>query len=152
MSEEDLFDLPGKLTTDEYVSASIGDRRDELQMSQSEVAELMTEAGHKWTQSTVYKVESGNRKLTFTEGMELSRILQMSPYDLLSEDHSSVAVQRVLDSLRTTWYRLDGVVKTVDGAREWLEEQSDSLSENERQHLERALRLITERLADDSEA
>lgn len=152
MSDEDLFDLPGQLTTDEYVSASIGERRDELEMSQSEVAELMTEAGHKWTQSTVYKVESNNRKLTFTEGMELSRILQMSPYDLLSEEHSSVAVQRILDNLRTNWYRLDAVVSSVKAARDWLKDNSEKLSENERAHLERAVRLITERLADDDEA
>lgn len=47
-------------------------------LSQPELARLMQEAGHRWHQSTVYRVESGKQELKAAELADLARILRTS--------------------------------------------------------------------------
>lgn len=59
----------------ERLGAGVRSRRDEKGMSQTELARLMTDRGHSWYQSTVYRVESGKQAVSFEEAVNLAEIL-----------------------------------------------------------------------------
>lgn len=46
-------------------------------MSQVQLAELMTERGNRWSQATVWNTEQGNRPLKLKEAMDLAEILSV---------------------------------------------------------------------------
>jgi transcriptional regulator with XRE-family HTH domain len=52
--------------------------REEKGMSQSEVARQMSERGHPWHQSTVYRVEQGKQEASYSEARDLAAILRTS--------------------------------------------------------------------------
>lgn len=52
--------------------------------SQQWVADEMRERGHKWSQSTVWSIEKGERPVRLTEAEDLAKVLQLrDPLDLL---------------------------------------------------------------------
>jgi len=52
-------------------------------MSQQAVADAMRDKGHRWTQSTVWTVEKGERRLLLSEGAELAAVFDVSVEMLL---------------------------------------------------------------------
>lgn len=63
--------------------------------SQKELGERMAERGWKWSQSTVWSVESGKRPLRYGEAVDLCGILGISLDQLSGEPHSSEQVSAV---------------------------------------------------------
>lgn len=68
---------------DEQVGKAVTKLRGE--MSQSELAERMRRAGWKWSQSTVWALEKGDRALKYAEAYDLVRLLGADLHDLLGD-------------------------------------------------------------------
>lgn len=71
--------------------------REQRGESQQWLADKMRAEGHEWHQSTVYKVESGKRKVMVEEAASIADIFQVPISDLLASSDSSgaLAVRRV---------------------------------------------------------
>ncbi|GAB3698534.1 hypothetical protein [Mariniluteicoccus flavus] len=54
--------------------------------SQQFVADAMRECGHRWSQSTVWSVEKGDRPLKFTEAVDLTKVLGGAPLGALQSE------------------------------------------------------------------
>ena len=65
-------------SANERLGANVRVLRERKDMSQAELARLMTERGWPWHQSTVYRVESGKQTVSFDEAVDLAAILQTS--------------------------------------------------------------------------
>lgn len=67
--------------------ARIGQRLQELRgnMSQAALGEAMAKRGHKWSQATVWSVESGKRPIRLAEAADVADALGKSVQDLLAE-------------------------------------------------------------------
>lgn len=65
------------------------------EMSQKALADAMRERGHKWSQSTVWSVEKGDRPLKLAEAEDLARVLQ-SGVDRLTRPPKEVTLGRIL--------------------------------------------------------
>ena len=65
-------------SANERLGANVRVLRERMDMSQAELARLMTERGWPWHQSTVYRVESGRQTVSFDEAVDLAAILQTS--------------------------------------------------------------------------
>ena len=59
---------------DDWVAANIRVHREQLDMSQADVAEKMAALGWKYYPQTVHRIESGQRKVTVGEAQALARI------------------------------------------------------------------------------
>lgn len=129
MSDEgDLFDPPAKLTDDMLVSAHISHFREVAGISQTELARRMSERGFKWTQSTVYKVESGNRNLGFAEGVALAQVLGVQADDLLDRGvRTRLMVELYTDFGRAT-ARAQKLRADVDFLKRRIDENRGSLT------------------------
>jgi hypothetical protein len=85
--------------------------------TQQEIAAEMRALGHaKWSQATVWAVESGTRPLRLTEAVDLAGLLEVRPEDLLRgvEDASLTAALSALRVARMR-YREAQVVAQVRG-------------------------------------
>lgn len=75
-------------------------------LSQSHLARLMHDYGHKWYQVTVARTEAGQRPLRLDESIALAAILQIDPEDLYqepsSEDEYEKTEERLTVSQRIT--------------------------------------------------
>lgn len=131
MSDEDQFDPPARLTEEQLLSARIVSFREERGMSQSAVADAMKAAGHRWSQSTVYKVENSERKLTFVEGFALARILKVDPESLLEAREIAGEVIRITAQLQIIPLRVLQFRREISQYEEWLESNAGELYENE---------------------
>lgn len=67
--------------------ARIGQRLQELRgnMSQAALGEAMVRRGHKWSQATVWSVETGKRPIRLAEAADVADALGKSVQDLLAE-------------------------------------------------------------------
>jgi transcriptional regulator with XRE-family HTH domain len=63
---------------DEVFGANVRALRERLGLSQSEVARQMTERGHPWHQSTVYRVEVGEQPVSYWASRDLAAVLRTS--------------------------------------------------------------------------
>ena len=54
--------------------------------TQEHVAAAMNGHGHRWTRSTVAKIETGARQLTAAEFADLARVLEASMIELVEDD------------------------------------------------------------------
>ncbi|MFC6154051.1 helix-turn-helix domain-containing protein [Nocardioides yefusunii] len=64
------------MAKDTEIGKAVREAREGRGMTQAEVALAMAEGGHgKWSQSTVWSVEKGDRPLRLAEGEDLARIL-----------------------------------------------------------------------------
>lgn len=61
--------------------------------TQKEVAAGMRDRGWRWTQSTVWSIESGERSVKLAEATDLATVLDVGVPDLLREDDSVVVSQ-----------------------------------------------------------
>lgn len=55
-------------------------------LTQDAVIELMQLRGFSWYQSTLYKVESGKRDVTFLEGLRLCAIYDIDIFEKVKEE------------------------------------------------------------------
>lgn len=55
-------------------------------LTQEHVAAAMNGHGHRWTQSTVAKIETGARQLTAAEFADLAMVLEASMIELVEDD------------------------------------------------------------------
>ena len=70
--------------------------------SQQRVADYMRDCKHKWSQSTVWSVEKGDRPLRLTEAKDLAAFLEVQLGDLLDlteEDIADQKIRRAVDEL-----------------------------------------------------
>lgn len=94
---------------DLWIGQNVANARGE--MSQQALADAMREAGHKWSQSTVWSVEKGDRPLRLTEASDLSRLLDRSLITFLvpSEEQQLMhAVWAGLREVRRRQYQVSG--------------------------------------------
>lgn len=68
------------MTSDEQIGKNLTAIRGD--MSQKDLAAEMRRRGHKWSQSTVWSVEKGERPLRLTEASTLENIFDVSVYQL----------------------------------------------------------------------
>lgn len=61
------------------------------QLSQGELAQKMTDRGHKWVQNTVSMIELGTRTLKLFEAVDLAAILGVTVDELLNNDSTALA-------------------------------------------------------------
>lgn len=72
-------------------------------LSQTQVAQAMSQRGHSWQQQTVLKVERGSRPLRLSEAADLADFMGVEVRDLYDRrDHELLAAARVLDDLVST--------------------------------------------------
>lgn len=82
-------------------SVSIGDAvrraREDAGLSQKQLAQLMREADYKWSQATVWSIESGSRDLRWSEGVTLRTAIGFSSGPLDAETiRDAAAYRRIL--------------------------------------------------------
>jgi transcriptional regulator with XRE-family HTH domain len=103
-------------TRDERVGSNVKHIRDQLGMSQAEVAEGMTEDGCPgFYPQTILKVEKGTRSLKLTEADSLARVLNVQLSALL-DPGTPDAVERL--EVATAQRRADALGKEAEIARE----------------------------------
>lgn len=98
--------MPGQ-TRDQQIGQNLAAMRGSA--SQQSVADAMRERGHKWSQSTVWSVEKGDRPLRFTEAQDLIRILGGQLWQLDRPNH----VMRLLGAAELVNAAGDALVKAV---------------------------------------
>ena len=83
--------------------------------SQTEVARQMKEMGHKWSQATVWGVESGKRSLKLAEARDLATIFGCSVLDLVDDASSSDAYRwlrgEIASAIRASEALLDTLIE-----------------------------------------
>ena len=81
-SSRDTTSTAGSVARMSDTDARIGGRLQELRgdMSQAALAAAMAERGHKWSQATVWSVETGKRPMRMSEAIDLAEILE-TPVD-----------------------------------------------------------------------
>lgn len=131
MSDDSQIGPPARLTPEEVVASHVAHFREGAKLSQSQVAERMTEAGFRWGQSTVYKVENGARKLTFIEGVELARILGVDASDFTAHRNVVTSLQRQFRGLKSAEHELFSVSTTIAEAENFLRDHEDQLHPSE---------------------
>jgi transcriptional regulator with XRE-family HTH domain len=60
--------------------------RKQAELTQKQLADLMANRGHKMLQSTVAKIESGERPVSIGEAVQLAEVLGASLMDLVTDD------------------------------------------------------------------
>lgn len=73
--------------TDARIGKRLGVLRGE--MSQANLAAAMAERGHRWSQATVWSVETAKRPLRLAEAEDVAEILDAAVVDLLARDAST---------------------------------------------------------------
>jgi transcriptional regulator with XRE-family HTH domain len=87
--------------SDETVGFNIRTLREAADLSQADLAQRLTEAGVPGVyQTTVSKIESGERSLRFSEGVEIAYILKVAPRDLHAPPDPHSHNGRVLHDLQ----------------------------------------------------
>lgn len=85
-------------TRNDLVGGRVRDARAET--SQYQVASEMSARGHRWTQSTVHKVEHGGRNLLLTEAADLAEILGTTLDQLAGVDSAQLATTNAAEAMR----------------------------------------------------
>jgi transcriptional regulator with XRE-family HTH domain len=93
-------------------------------MPQQTVADAMRERGHRWSQSTVWSIEKGERRLLLSEAADLAEVLDV-PVDALLKRPDEIGLQsdiagqcRIIETLYAegvwTMYELSAAHKVLD--------------------------------------
>lgn len=139
MSSNGQNDPVARLPEEQLLGIQIAAYREARDMSQSALADAMKLAGHRWSQSTVYKVENAERKLTFVEGFTLARILDIAPEGLLEPREIAGEVIRVCARLQGVSLQVSACWKEVRDVEEWLVENIGGLLPEEVTEVQRLL-------------
>lgn len=82
-------------TDEQQFARNLAQRRDELGMSQSELARRMVEAGwESYSQMTVSRTEKGERPIRLGEARALARVLRSNLNDMISETPGEATVRQ----------------------------------------------------------
>lgn len=74
------------LMADTEVGAMVRQHREASLMSQQDLATAMRTRGYKWSQATVWSVESGERTLRYTESLDLAEACGFQASDKSSSE------------------------------------------------------------------
>lgn len=86
MDEHNYPDGEPTRSLDDVLAGNLRRIRAGLEWTQGDIAEGMSACGHKWTATTCAWVETGRRRLTGAELLELCRILGVKPGDMIAGD------------------------------------------------------------------
>jgi transcriptional regulator with XRE-family HTH domain len=97
--------------------------RESLQRSQDAVASRMREAGHDWHQTTISKVEAGQRGVSLNEAYALALILGAHLRDFLSKGPGEL--QREMDRAQARYFEVNEILGAITqrhqaAEQEWL--------------------------------
>lgn len=158
---EVIFEPLVPSTPEDRFAANLRTLREHRGLSQEALAAAMAGRGYRWHQATVYKVESGERRIQLGEATAVAAVLGV-PLDKMIEPTEDVVA---VSEIRKTWNefvtsgeRLEKVLEAHDAIRRELERlfttaaQSgagalDLLSPEERRRMEKAVTSV-ERLPD----
>lgn len=90
-------------TSDAAVGQQVRESREASLLSQQDVAAIMRTRGYKWSQATVWSVESGERPLRYTESLELAEICG---FGATSTDRYEEGLKRGLELSREALERI----------------------------------------------
>lgn len=97
------------------------------EMSQNDLAEKMRAAGWKWTQATVWSVESGKRPLRLAEARTLAEILKTDLARLLKDDTRSLAptvsLEKATERFIRSFDELQSARSSFEDARSTLDQR-----------------------------
>lgn len=112
---------------DQRIGAAVRAVRGE--MSQQDLAEKMRAAGWKWTQATVWSVESGKRPLRLAEARTLAELLRTDLSRLLKDDTqalgSTVGLEKATARLTRSFDELQSARGSFEDSRSTLEQRLD---------------------------
>lgn len=83
-------------TDEELFAANLRAMREEVGLTQAGLAKEMADAGYRWHQATVYKVENGDRQIQLGEARHIAHIFNTSLDEML-KDPQGGKVERQLD-------------------------------------------------------
>lgn len=69
-------------SNDDLLAQRVREVRERLGLSQDQLAQRMAARGHDFRQQTIYKIETGNRRVTWGEAISLADSLEMTIADL----------------------------------------------------------------------
>ncbi len=95
--------------------------REERGWSQAEVARRMGAYGYRWHQTTVGRIESGDRPLRFNEVIHVAALFGVSPIQFFVPNTTP---ERLKDDIRASEDGRDQVAKQLEEARAELDERS----------------------------
>lgn len=115
------------MVADSSIGKAVAALRGEL--SQTAVANAMRERGWKWSQATVWSVESGERPLRLAEAVDLAKVLDCLVTDLIEGQASLVSATRsALGDLKLTRVRLSREASRYEDARREVRLLADELA------------------------
>ena len=118
------FLLPPTESADALFARGLRRTREGLGLSQEQIAARMNELGHRFHQTTVNKLETGQRKASVGEAYDLAGILNVGLRIMMYGDTGSILGN--LGALRTTMVKLTrDVKKVVDTGRQVIEWQKE---------------------------
>jgi transcriptional regulator with XRE-family HTH domain len=79
---------------DEEMGKWIAQARLRLGWTQTDLSQRLAEQGVLWQQQTIWKVENGVRRVLFTEGVVLAKVLGITPDDLAQGGESALLSAR----------------------------------------------------------
>jgi transcriptional regulator with XRE-family HTH domain len=129
---EPTQDLTG-MTPERSLGLTIRALRESEGRSQDDVAKIMYAYGHKWQQTTMAKTEAGQRPIRVNEMVDLARILNVSPGDLIN-----ISVRMSDAGLRfyAALARRNTAKRHVEEARSELSEREANLAQMEQELVE----------------
>lgn len=103
-------------TTDQVIGANLARLRGDR--TQSELATAMRGQGHKWSQATVWKVETGERPLRLVEALALANVLGLDLATLTgAEDEQLRALRAAITETERQQNRLRAAAHDVEQAQ-----------------------------------
>lgn len=94
-----------ELTTEQRIAANLKAIREDVGMSQEQVATAMSERGYSWHQATVYKVENGGRQVQLGEADALAKVFDVPLDRMIGTTARAVASARLASLNRTVGQR-----------------------------------------------
>jgi transcriptional regulator with XRE-family HTH domain len=102
-------EVPASRERERNFSANVKLKRETLGLSQETLAEKMQERGHPYHQATVYKIESGARRVQLSEALDLAEVLDSDVHRL----STSPGVYVASESLMVDRTRLDKIKEGI---------------------------------------
>lgn len=110
--------------TDETFGIAVREARERSRMTQAQLAEEMKYRGFDFHQQTVYRLESGKRKVTIGEALALAELVEV-PVEVLAARNED-SIQRRVQALRFLAKQTVQYMEEVDSAaREALHKQQE---------------------------
>jgi transcriptional regulator with XRE-family HTH domain len=101
-----------------YLGSTIRRQRDERGWSQDQLAQRLTELGFRWLQSTVNRIETGSRTVTWDEAAILSLIFDLNLNELARMNPVALRAQRAEldDDIRAKQVMVKDLDRQIRGA------------------------------------